>query len=196
MANHVGAFEGMYWGDARLGPITRHIYNALTLGRRRRQYRGHEPGDALFWGDVCRDTFRFVRNFTFRNANTMRACPWMPYHDPSKPYVNYWFAASEGGNVERFVDTLSESAQDRLEAEGGACIMYSHLAAGFWDGSQLHPGFERLMRRLAQKDGWFVPTSTLLDYLLRQGARHEISSSDRLRLELAWLADKIVVGHT
>ena len=29
-----------------------------------------------------------------------RQCPEMPYHDPSKPYVNYWFASSEGQDVD------------------------------------------------------------------------------------------------
>ena len=55
----------------------------------------------------------------------------MPYHDPDRPYVNAWFAASEGADVTAFNRCLSEEHQDRLEAEGGACIMYTHFASGF-----------------------------------------------------------------
>ena len=36
-----------------------------------------------------------VRNFVFSDINTLKSCPYMPYQDPTKPYVNYWFASSE-----------------------------------------------------------------------------------------------------
>jgi len=55
----------------------------------------------------------------------------MPYHDPERPYVNYWFASSEGEDVEAFNKCIAEQAQDRLEQEGGACIMYTLFAKDF-----------------------------------------------------------------
>src|SRR5207253_3046315 len=101
----------------------------------------------------------------YGNINTLAACPIMPYYDPLRPYVNQWFAASEGPAVGSFVDTIAEPNQDRLEAEGGACIMYTHLSYGFYKDGQLDSRFKALMDRLSRKRGWFVPAATLLDYL-------------------------------
>jgi hypothetical protein len=44
------------------------------------------------------------------------------------------FAGIEAGghNAGTFVRALSEQNQDRLEAEGGACIMYTHFAYQFF----------------------------------------------------------------
>ena len=49
-------------------------------------FRGHVEGDPLFWGDLCRDRVRYVRNFTFADVNTLASCPLMPYHDPKRPW--------------------------------------------------------------------------------------------------------------
>jgi hypothetical protein len=136
----------------------------------------------------------YVRNFVFGDIDTLHACPFMPYHDPSRPYVNYWFASSEGPCVESFVRTLSEANQDRLEASRGACIMYTHLGKGFYEDGRLHPRFRALMERLGRKNGWFVPVSTLLDFLLQIKGRHEITHRERAQLERRWLWHKIRVG--
>jgi hypothetical protein len=52
------------------------------------------------------------------------------------------------------------------------------------------------MKRLAQKNGWFVPVATLLDYLLARGGRHEIGDAQRRRLERGWLLEKMFIGTT
>jgi len=131
------------------------------------------------------------------NLNTLRACPWIPYHDPDRPFVNAWFASSEGPNLHAFLRMLSEANQDRLEAEGGACIMYTHFASGFHVDGRLDPTFRRLMTRLAAKPGWFVPVATLLDHLrLRSPGSGTITARQRGRLERAWLRHKIALGGT
>jgi hypothetical protein len=114
------------------------VYHLLTGRRTKGRFRGHVEGDPLFWGDVCRDRVTYVRNFVFAQADTLEACPFMPYHDPARPYVNYWFASSEGAHVESFIRTLSEKNQDRLERQGGACIMYTHFADGFTEQGRLN----------------------------------------------------------
>jgi hypothetical protein len=171
-------------------------YEVLTRFRHWGRFRGHRRGDPLFWGDVCREKIKYVRNFVFGGMNTLAECPPMPYHDPLRPYVNYWFASSEGGDVDGFVRTISEENQDRLEEEGGACIMYTHFAKGFCEGGRLHELFRRRMERLAAKNGWFVPVSTVLDHLLEQRGHVEISSRQRSRLERKWLWHKARVGTT
>ena len=96
----------------------------------------------------------------------------------------------------RFVECISEAAQDRLEAEGGACIMYTHFASGFQDHGRLNRQFQTLMEKLATKNGWFVPAGTLLDHLLATNGHHDIANHERRRLERNWLREKIFVGTT
>jgi hypothetical protein len=194
LANHTGCAESIYWGSSRLTGTNRVAYNLLTRFKRNGVFRGHVEGDPLFWGDVCQARVRYVRNFTFTDIDTLAACPLMPYHDPERPYVNHWFASSEGSNVESFNQRLSEVNQDRLEASGGACIMYAHFASGFATEGQLDPRFKTLMERLARKNGWFVPVTALLDFLLERHGPTVISPAQRAGLERRWLRSKLSVG--
>ncbi len=196
MANHSGCLENMYWGSYRLTGLHRWIYDFLTHFKNRQISFGHVESDRHFWGDICRTSIKYVRNFVFPDINTLKACPLMPYHDPQRPFVKYWFASSEGARVQPFVRCLSEAAQDRLEREGGACIMYAHLACGFFEHGRLEPRFEKLMQRLSKKNGWFVPTSTILDYLLATRGTHVISHAERNKLERDWLVWKMRNGSS
>jgi hypothetical protein len=193
-ANHTGVEEGMYWAAARLTGVHALAYNLLTRFRNTGKYQGHVKQSPFFWGDVCREKITYFRNFVFRRINTLQACPFMPYHDPLRPYVHLWFASSDGHDVDAFNQCLWEGQQDRLENEGGACIMYVHFAKGFYEGGQLHPRFKALIERLAGKNGWFVPVATLLDYLQAHRGPHVITAGERRRLERRWLLEKLVVG--
>lgn len=194
MANHADCRENIYWGDARLSGLNRAMYNLLTRGRNRRRFTGHVEGDPLFWGDICRERISYVRNFVFSGVNTLTACPGMPYRDPDRPYVNAWFASSAGGDVSIFNRTVSEAAQERLEAEGGACVMYTHFARGFVTDGGLDPRFVELMTRLAGRPGWFVPVSTLLDFLVEHRGVHALTDRERARLERRWLIERALSG--
>lgn len=194
MANHTGCDECIYWGSARLSGINRTVYNLLTRRRRHGRYFGHVSDHPLFWGDLCKARIKYVRNFVTGEINTLKFCPSMPYYDPERPLVNYWFSASEGPEVRAFVRRISERNQDCLEAEGGACIMYTHFACGFVTDGKLNPRFEQLMTRLARKNGWFVPVATLLDYLLEQRGHREITRPERAQLERRWLGTKLFTG--
>ena len=196
LANHVGNLEAIYHGENRVSGARRTIYNVLTLGRRRRLFEGHVPESPLFWGDACADRVSYVRNFVYRNVDTLAACPHMPYRDPAKPYVDAWFASSEGANPGSFVRTLADAQQDRLEAGGGLCIMYTHLGAGFWRDGALDPEFERVMTNLASRDGWFAPVAEILDHLRRVKGVTDLKASERRELEWRWLRDKIRAGST
>ncbi len=169
------------------------LYVLLTC-RRGEKYSGHLEESDYFWGDLCRQKIKYCRNFVFRDVNTLKACPFMPYHDATKPYVNCWFASSDGHDIETFNRCLSEANQDRLEAEGGACIMYTHFAIGFRESHGLNPRFQQLMKRLARKNGWFVPAVALLDHLLAEHGPTKITDAQRRRLEQKWLLEKLFVG--
>jgi hypothetical protein len=193
MANHYNA-DAMYWGPARVGGWRRSAYNLATGGRKRKRFFGHVDGHPSFWGDVCRDRIHYCRNFVGADINTLRMCPWMPYSDPLRPYVRHWYAGSEGAQAGAFLRTLQSQHQDRLEEEGGACIMYTHFAHGFVENGKLTAEFQRAMRRLAAKDGWFVPVSTLLDFLMKTNGPTVLDDKIRRRLETRWLWEKVFHG--
>lgn len=193
MANHYNE-EAIYWGPSRLDPPYRTAYRVLTLGRTSGQHFGEVEHHPMFWGDLCRQRIRYCRNYVFADTNTLAACPTMPYHDARRPYVPAWFAASEGSNRDRFLNTLNEKNQDRVEEEGGACIMYTHFGHGFVEGGKLDPTFLRLMKRLGAKNGWFIPVSELLDHLAATQGVATVAGAELRRLQRRWLIEKVFRG--
>jgi hypothetical protein len=192
MANHTGCDEGIYWGSARLSGIQKGIYNLLIhLRRHNVVYQGHLERSPLFWGDLCQQRIKYVRNFSYGDINTLKACPVMPYHDPDRPYVNHWFAASEGPRVESFNAMMSEDKQEKLAREGGACIMYTHFASGFLENGRINKHFKVLMERMSRMNGWFVPVHTLLDFILQARGIHSITQAERNDLQRRWLWQKV-----
>jgi len=195
-ANHADCEESVYWAENRLTGIYRIVYKILTRNRNKKYFCGHLEDSRFFWGDVCKEKIKYVRNFVFSDINTLKVCPFMPYHDEKRPYVNYWFCSSEGANVNIFNNCVSEQNQDKLEESAGACIMYTHFANNFFVDGKINSRFKFLMERLSKKEGWFVPVTELLDYLLKVNGHHDITAKERSRLERLWLLHKIKVGTT
>jgi hypothetical protein len=190
MANHSANKENIYWGSSRMSRSRKTIYNILTLFKKNKYYKGHVESSPYFWGDLCKEYITYVRNFVFSDINTLKCCPYMPYKDSTKPFVNYWFASSDGNNAKKFNKCISNKNQDRLEKEGGACIMYTHFSDGFCKNGKLSESFKIQMSRLSKKDGWFVPVSTLLNFLKEKNKIHIIANEQRKLLEWRWLFDK------
>jgi hypothetical protein len=195
MSNHAMSVEGIYWGEARLSPPLSTAYRLAWARNRDHIHQGHVEGSPYFWGDLCKERIRYVRNFVFSEIDTLNACPWMPYHDAARPYVNAWFAATHAQHCPHFIDVLSERRQDELEASGGACIVYTHFAANFVDSNgTLDCRVRSLIERLSRKNGWFVPVGELLDYIAFKRGVTELSGGARRSLEWRWLAHKLLVG--
>ena len=190
--NHSRNRDNIYWGDRRFSlPHIRLGYNVATGYRWHNYFYGDVRGSDYFWGDLCQRHISYVRNLVFRELNLDRVNPTMPYHDPNKPHVNYWFSSCDGRDVGSFCHMLGDARQDQLEAEGGVCIMYTHLSNGFYKHGLLHPDFVRVMKRLSKLNGWFVPVSTLLDHLLHNKlGSHEISAKELATMEQRWFLSK------
>lgn len=69
--------------------------------------------------------------------------------------------------------------------------MYTHFASGFCRDGKLDREFESLMRRLACKNGWFVPVATLLDNLRQTRERSDISRKELVNMERCWARSKL-----
>ncbi len=199
-ANHMGQDDALYWGADRLDGATRLAYRAARgLVRRGWASRGHVAGSPHFWGDLCHERINYVRNFVFREIDTLAVDPLMPYHDPRRPFVRHWFSASQGNNLESCRELLAEANQDRLVESGGACVVYTHFGLGFAEGGRVDARFEALIRRLAALPGWFVPASTLLDHV---GEHRGWPNLDREgertlgRMQRRWLLEKARDGRS
>lgn len=193
-ANHYFCDENLYWGADRLSSWRRAAYNCLTRFQHAGRYHGHQPGHPLFWGDLAQEKITYLRNFVFSDINCFNSCPFLPYHDPARPFVNQWYCATEGSNFGNFCQTMTDEAMDRLEAEGGLCIMYVHFGHQFYEDGRVQPAFLRIMERLARKNGWFAPVGTILDYIRAQRGDHRITDDERALLERRWLWHKVRYG--
>jgi len=196
MANHAESSEGIYWGHERVTGAARLFYRARLGNFGPNPHQGHVRTSPYFWGDLCQERIRYVRNFVYGEIDTLAACPIMPYYDPRRPFVQAWFAASNGQILSSCVQLLDERNQDQLEASGGACIVYTHLGSGFQQGTQVDARFAQLIKRLATKNGWFVPVSTLLDEIRAQRGLTSLNDAQRRRLEWRWFLHKLVTGRT
>ena len=192
--NHVGQREGMYWGAARLRPPVSWMYRAWIRMRRQRieRYEGHRPGSPYFWGDLCKARTRFVRNLVWSDINTTAADRLFPYHDSSRPWVNYWYSASNGAGFRRFLRLVEPANMERLAAQGGACIVYTHLGTF----PSISPEFSEAIERISRMNGWFVPASELLEHIGQQRgfvdlARHRLAAT---AMELRWMRDNVRAG--
>jgi len=196
MSNHFQNQDSIYWGAARLTGWRQALYRVANF-RGAPKAEGHVESSPFFWGDLCQKHITYVRNWVFRDIDTLAACPLMPYYDPARPFARGWYASAEGGNLESFNTLLAEANQDRLAANGGACIVYAHFAKGFWQDDALDSRFVELMKRLAALGGWYVPVSTLLDHLAaRNGGIHPLTTAERAEMEWRWLQMKLRHGSS
>lgn len=167
---HERNIENLYAGSHKLDFMPFRILEKIVD---RSNYLGHVEGSPYFWGDVARDTIKYIR-LPFHNIsepNTLKVNPSMPFHDEKRSYVNYWFSSSDGADSQRFNRLLSTNSVDKLEKENGACLVYTHFAKGFVKnvGGQysLDKGFVEVLSNLTNySNAWFPTASELLDRLL------------------------------
>jgi hypothetical protein len=190
--NHTSNKENIYWGHERLDiKILKFIVKFMSNSS---GSTGHIPESPYFWGDVCQTNISYVRNFVYREINLRNINPTLPYKDPRRPYVNLWFSSSEGGTVDSFNKLLSSENQDKLEREGGVCIVYTHFANDFVNNGKVNSETKRLLTELSKRNGWFVPVSTLLDFLQSQQDTEYRNFYEKITMELRWFFSKLFHG--
>ena len=190
-ANHSHNRENLYWGVHRLDvPLLRLVYR-LIGGKGKNYFQGHRSDSPYWWGDLCAQQIEYVRNLTFSEINVLRLNPSMPYHDPARPHVRWWFSGAEAEDVDEFIDLLRPENQDRLEAEGGVCILCTHLGKGYSSNGRVHPEAQRLLERLAKRPGMFVPVGELLDWLGAQRADPGLPRREWRRMQWRWAWDLV-----
>ena len=108
--------------------------------------------------------------------------------------MNYWFPSANGNNLDRFEELLSPENLDRLQREGGVCIVYTHLGAGSFNGaSAVNPRFEARIKDLDVAQ-WLVRSGLgILDHLRTQeGWTADMGYKERLRLEATFFGGRVL----
>jgi hypothetical protein len=191
-ANHSLNRESLYWGVDRIDdPILRAVYRA-AVRLPGDFFLGHVPGSAFWWGDLCAAQIKYVRNLSFKEIDLRRVNPSMPYRDERRPYGSWWFSASDAENADAFVALLSVANQVRLEAEGGVCIVATHLANGFCVDGEVRHDVRRLLTRLAERRGWFVPVGPMLDGLRALRTDGPLPPPEWRRMQWRWVLDLVL----
>jgi len=125
-----------------------------------------------------------IEDIWMGHSSCVRSLSWSP---------NGGYIAS-GSNDGTILIRNAESGEVEvgpIEAkQGGVCIMYVHFACGFATEGVVNPRTEHLLRRLARRDGWFVPVSTLLDFLREERKTSIIPAAELLKMEQRWAFDK------
>lgn len=193
--NHGHNRDNLYWGYKRFQ--TSWLRRTIRLFRKESAsyYLGDVEGSDYFWGDLCREHIRYVRNWTFPRLNMFEVNPEMPYRLPGTPHVNLWFSTADAPDVAAFVRLLSRENIDRLDQAGGLCIVSTHLGKGFTRDGRLAPQVESIFRTLSEKQGWYVPASEMLDYLVEaQGKGQTLGAWRTAMLEMRYLVEKLVLA--
>lgn len=189
--NHALNRENVYWGVDRLdSPILRSLFGRLT-GLRDGYFSGHDAASSYGWADACAKHFVYCRNLTTNDINTAKFNPSMPYRDPKRPLIPWWFSASDAETVEEFNALLHPDNQERLEREGGFCIVATHFGKGFVRDGIVDAVTRARMTELAQRQGWFPTVGELLDWLRvrRQADDGALPAGEWRRMQWRWALD-------
>lgn len=192
-ANHALNRENLYWGVHRFDdPCLRVLYGAFSHVRAD-YFQGHCPNSPLWWGDHCRQRVTYVRNLTFSSLDISRINPSMPYHDPRRPLVNWWFSTSDANDARQFVEAMRPARLDALERGRGICILSTHFAKNFVRGGTVDAAVVERLEDVASRDGWFCPVGELLDWLRAQRGAATIPPMEWRGMQWRYLND--VLAH-
>ncbi|MBR3300867.1 MAG: hypothetical protein IKI68_05210 [Clostridia bacterium] len=187
--NHSNNIENIYWGYERFSGIIKYIYK---LKKSHVASEGTRENSDYFWGDICKERFRFIRNRTFNGINTLKEDKRLVYRETGKEkYSNYWFSSSDAMRVTSFNNLLTKENIDKLEREKGCCILYTHFAYDFVDeNGNLDDGFKAAIDYLASKNAWFAPASEILDHVLRD-REYKPSKFYEFMMDIKWFFERL-----
>lgn len=191
-ANHSFNQENLYWGSERIDqPLVKWIYERANRAPRD-YYGGHRENSPHWWGDLCTSRIDYVRNLTFNSLDLSRINPSMPYTDPRRPLVKWWYSAADAEDAGAFARLLSSRNQDQLEANGGFTIVATHFGKQFATNGVVDSQVRLQLEELCRRDGWFCSVGDLLDWLRLGRTRSQLPSSEWNRMQRLWLRDLLV----
>lgn len=187
--NHSNNIENIYWGNKRFSGPVKWIYK---IAKNQIKSLGDDEKSEYFWGDICKKHIKYVRNRTFNGINTLKEDSRLVYKEKGKEkYSNYWFSSSDGMRLEPFLKLLTKENVDKLVEEKGLCIVYTHFAYDFVDeNGNLSEEFKKTIDYIASKNGWFVPASKVLDFVL-ENREYKPSKLYEIAKDIKWFIERI-----
>lgn len=186
--------DNLYWEEqvTRLQP-----FRMLLQRMSHHRTLGAVEDSPYFWGDLCREHVKYIRLLRTRATDTLSANPSMPYYDPSRPYVKYWFSATKRA----LKDCATPEALRSLRENHGLTVLYQYLHRyAYPETLELNPDFAASVERILQSGDILVaPVGRMMDrlrlmqgvFLLTHGERNwllNIKDEDVTHVQLATLA--------
>jgi hypothetical protein len=192
-ANHGFNRENLYWGAQRFRTPWLRFLISRFADQDEDLFQGQTQGSEYFWGDLCERHVEYVRGFTSARLNIERFDPYTPYRLKDTPYVRFWFSTADAPDAESFKRRVTVAGLDELEADGGICILSTHLGKGYARDGRLDPDIDEILRGLAARRGWFVPVAEILDFMRdKRESDCTLSAVERQRLELRFCRLKLL----
>ena len=121
----------------------------------------------------------------------------MPYRDPRRPLVPWWFSASDAESVDEFNDLIHPANVARLERDGGFCVVATHFGKRFVTDGAVNAVTRERLEAMARQPGWFPTVGELLDWLrARRGGSQPrdgaLSKGEWRRMQWRWAWDLFV----
>jgi hypothetical protein len=187
--NHAMNADNLYWGLSRFdSPVIKFLLKLLRYDKR--SFGGDIKDSEYYWGDFADKCIKYCRSFSFSELDTLKFNPSFPYKDSNRDLVDYWFATADVDNILEFESRVTTKTVDKLVSKGGVCILSTHLAKGFCKGGQVRDSVKRMLDYIANKDGWFVPVSEILDWRISEGFGKDIGVNERFNMEFKWALEQ------
>jgi len=192
--NHSYNADNIYCGPKRFGfpfnIIVKYLYSSYN------NFSGDIRTSNHFWGDLHKKIIKYSRNYEIDDINTYKKNKYMPYKDKRyDEFCNYWYSSTFAPNQWMFNDIVTKKSIDKLENEGGVCILYTHLGYYYKNG-QVDQGFKEMITYIGKKKtGLFLPVSDVLDLLNKNKEINKVKEYlpfwKKFRLEFSSLKTRI-----
>lgn len=165
--NHSYNPDNIYCGPKRFSfpfnKIIKYLYSSYT------NFYGEIKESKYFWGDLHKKIIKYSRNYEIDDINTFKLNKYMPYKDHTyDEFCNYWYSSTFAPNQWMFNHLVTKKSIDKLEKDGGICILYTHLGYYYKNG-EVDKGFKDMISYIGnKKSGLFIPVTNVLDLLLKQ----------------------------
>ena len=191
--NHGQNRENLYWGADRYSSyLLNKIIHALAGNHVSPRFEGHVPESSYYWSDVATERISYMRAFTFRQLNCSLITPSTPYIDPLKKQTPVLFNTADAPHAHAFNKLVNPKSLEKLRKQGGWAIVSTHLGKNFYKHNKINSDFANTIKHLARQPGWYVPASTLLDFIGMNLGIREIGSVERNMMEYPHVLERIV----
>lgn len=189
--NHSHNKDNIHWGYERFDNFFIKFLLKHSSLYKPNTYQGQQNGSEYYWGDIAQQHVKYCRSFTYEDLNILNTNPSLPYKDPKRPEINYWFSTTDASSSRQFIQNFTEERMNKLIKDNGMCILSTHLGKDYCKNGKVLDSVKSILEFLANHNGWFVPASEMLDWRMNIGFGNELPYSERLKMELRWFYETI-----